>query len=78
MYEDVGVVKLQLALSNPSAFTETVQAIDNGVSTNGIHNIGIYTNVIMHSYVHTHTHTLTYICYINVYKDVNTFLIFIL
>lgn len=35
VYEDVGIVELQLALSNPSSFVETVQVINNDVSTKG-------------------------------------------
>ena len=35
VYEDVEIVELQLALSNPSSVAETVQVISNDVSTNG-------------------------------------------
>ena len=47
MYEDVGIVELQLALSNPSSVAETVQVISNDVCTNGTY---IYScSIIMHN-----------------------------
>ena len=47
VYEDVGIVELQLALSNPSSVAETVQVISNDVSTNGTY---IYNcSIIMHN-----------------------------